>query len=98
MSTLVSFQCEDDHIGIITLNRPEAANALSRQLLDELNEVLKTIENTHSIRCVIITGTEDKAFCAGADLKERLGMTEKEVIKTVAYIGETITRIEKLEI
>lgn len=98
MSTLITFKIENEHIGIITLNRLEAANALSLQLLDELNEVFTEIENNNSIRCVIITGAGNKAFCAGADLKERRGMTEDEVIKTVTYIGETISNIEKLKV
>ncbi len=98
MSTLITFKIENEHIGIITLNRLEAANALSLQLLDELNEVFTEIENNNSIRCVIITGAGNKSFCAGADLKERRGMTEEEVIKTVTYIGETISNIEKLKV
>ncbi len=98
MSTLITFKIENEHIGIITLNRLEAANALSLQLLDELNEIFGEIENNNSIRCVIITGAGNKSFCAGADLKERRGMTEEEVIKTVTYIGETISNIEKLKV
>lgn len=98
MSTLISFHVEDEHIGIVTLNRKEAANALSLKLLDKLNKIAREIEKNDSIRCVIITGAGDKAFCAGADLKERRGMTEDEVIKTVTYIGETVLYIEKLQV
>lgn len=98
MSTLISFQVEDEHIGIVTLNRKEAANALSLKLLDKLNKIAREIEKNDSIRCVIITGAGNKAFCAGADLKERRGMTEDEVIKTVTYIGETILNIEKIQV
>ena len=98
MSTLISFHVEDEHIGIVTLNRKEAANALSLKLLDKLNKIAREIEKNDSIRCVIITGAGNKAFCAGADLKERRGMTEDEVIKTVTYIGETILNIEKLQV
>lgn len=98
MSTLISFHVEDEHIGIVTLNRKEAANALSLKLLDKLNKIAREIEKNDSIRCVIITGAGNKAFCAGADLKERRGMTEDEVIKTVTYIGETILNIEKIQV
>lgn len=98
MSTLISFHVEDEHIGIVTLNRKEAANALSLKLLDKLNKIAREIEKNDSIRCVIITGAGNKAFCAGADLKERRGMTEDEVIKTVTYIGETVLYIEKLQV
>lgn len=98
MSTLISFHVEDEHIGIVTLNRKEAANALSLKLLDKLNKIAREIEKNDSIRCVIITGAGNKAFCAGADLKERRRMTEDEVIKTVTYIGETILNIEKIQV
>ncbi|WP_156289776.1 enoyl-CoA hydratase [Oceanobacillus salinisoli] len=84
------------HIAIITLNRPEAANAMSKGLLDSLNEKISEIKENPDIYCAIITGAGEKAFCAGADLKERKGMSEKQVIETVQYIGETVTAVEKL--
>lgn len=98
MSALVTLHMEDKEIAVIALNRPEAANALSLKLLDELNVILEQLETNPSIRAVIITGTKEKAFCAGADLKERRGMNEEEVIKTVKYIGDTATRIEELPV
>lgn len=96
MQSLVNFKIEKDHIAIVTLNRPEAANALSLAMLDELNQVIKQINNNKAIYCTIITGASNKIFCAGADLKERKGMSEEEVIHTVAYIGKTVTNVEKL--
>lgn len=87
-----------NNIALLTLNRPEAANALSIQMLDELNQALQTIDKASDVYCAIVTGAGEKAFCAGADLKERKNMTEREVIQTVRYIGETINHIEKLRI
>src|SRR5699024_4681944 len=46
--------------------------------------------------CTIITGANDKAFCAGADLKERKTMNETETVEIVRFIGETITALEQL--
>ncbi len=59
----------EDHIGLVTLNRPKALNALNAQLLSELADALKSMQADHNVRCIIITGCE-KAFAAGADIKE----------------------------
>ncbi|MDG4656401.1 enoyl-CoA hydratase [Ectobacillus antri] len=80
----------------ITLNRPKQANALSIVLLQELQEVLQQIKESKDIRVVILTGAGDKAFCAGADLKERAGMNEVEVREAVALIRSTINMVEEL--
>lgn len=93
---LVDRSVVKEHIAILTLQRAAAANALSLALLDELNEHLAWLETDRSIYTVIITGEGSKVFCAGADLKERIGMDDEQVLKTVTYIGETITRIENL--
>lgn len=98
MTNLVTYEVKDHYIGVITLNRPEAANAMSIQLLDELNAIAQSIQNDDTIRAVIITATGEKAFCAGADLKERRGMSNQEVVRTVKYIGETVSQIEKMPV
>lgn len=63
----------DDHVATITLNRPDALNALNSQLLTELGKALGEADKDKSVRAIIITGSE-KAFAAGADIKE---MAEK---------------------
>lgn len=83
-------------IAIVTLSRADAANALSVHMLKELRETLETIQYHQGVRVVIVTGQGDKAFCAGADLKERNGMNEIEVRRTVAMIGQTVTMFESL--
>ncbi len=57
-------------IAIITLNRPEALNSLSTQLRKELGEALLDFKNNNDLWVAIVTGAGDKAFCAGADIKE----------------------------
>ncbi|MFD1447238.1 enoyl-CoA hydratase [Oceanobacillus profundus] len=94
MSDLITINIHEEHVAVLTLNRPEAANALSHALLVALNEAIKEINQNKSIYCTVITGAGEKAFCAGADLKERKGMSEDEVMKAVRYIGETVTAIE----
>ncbi len=59
----------DENIGIITLNRPEALNALSAELMAELVQALNEFENNHEIRAIVLTGNE-KVFAAGADITE----------------------------
>jgi methylglutaconyl-CoA hydratase len=86
----------ENEIATILLNRPEKANSLSVQMLTELQEIIQNIKYNRSIRCVIITGAGEKAFCAGADLKERATMNDQEVRKTVALIRKTINDIEEL--
>ncbi|ASK63419.1 enoyl-CoA hydratase [Virgibacillus phasianinus] len=97
MSELISYEKIDDHIALLTLNRPEAANAMSKALLNELNKRIDDIERDSSVYCTIITGAGEKAFCAGADLKERKGMSESEVIQAVRYIGETVSRVAAMK-
>lgn len=60
------------HILKITLNRPEVLNAINSIMMSELKQLWTELKhNHHDIRCIILTGTGDRAFCAGADLKER---------------------------
>jgi enoyl-CoA hydratase len=59
-------------VAYVTLNRPQALNAFSVQMRDDLYEVLSAIKADDEVRVVIIRGAGDKAFCAGADLKEFL--------------------------
>ncbi len=60
----------DDQIAIITINRPKQLNALNKNTIKELNHAFKMAENNNSIRVIILTGSGDKAFIAGADIKE----------------------------
>ena len=96
MGPVVLFEKNKQGIATITLNRPEAANALSLQMLDELQHILAEIKYNPTVRCVIITGDGEKAFCAGADLKERAAMDPIQVRKTVSLIRGNINALEAL--
>ena len=61
----------ESHIATLTLNRPEALNAISRQLAAELLATCDSLTRREDVRAVIVTGAGERAFCAGADLKER---------------------------
>lgn len=70
---------ERGSIALVTLDRPERMNALSRALVARFGEIGREIAARTDVRLVIVTGAGDKAFCAGADLKERAGMSTDEV-------------------
>lgn len=80
----------------LTLNRPKAANSLSRELLYDLHDALHTIKHDPDVYTVILTGAGKRVFCAGADLKERKTMNEAEVRQVVSLIGSIITEVESL--
>ncbi len=72
-----------EHVAWVTLNRPDARNALSKALNAELSAVAADLADNREVRTVVITGAGEKAFCAGADLKERKGVGAAE---TGAYV------------
>ncbi|HTG97818.1 MAG TPA: enoyl-CoA hydratase-related protein [Burkholderiales bacterium] len=66
-----------EHILLVTLNRPQVLNALNTQMgKDQVDLWTRLTAEPGNTRCVVLTGAGDRAFCAGADLKERDGMTE----------------------
>ncbi len=75
----------NDKVGVITLNRPDALNALNKQLMDEMTDALKALEANDDIGAIVITGSE-KAFAAGADIKE---MASKDYMDV--YMEDFIT-------
>lgn len=83
----------------LRLQRPAAMNAISTDLLDELNLALNEIESDQSVRVVVLTGT-GRAFCAGADLKALANaageVDPSKVVEFVAYAGRTIERLAAL--
>ena len=68
-----------DHVSQITLNRPEAANALNTQMGQDLLTLFSgLILDPGELRCLIVTGAGERAFCAGGDLRERNGMSDAD--------------------
>ena len=83
-------------VGLITLNRPQALNALSPGLMAELSEALINYELDDHIGCMVITGNE-KAFAAGADIKDMQDKSYMDVYKSdfITSSWETVTRCRK---
>lgn len=67
-----------ERVGLITLNRPQALNAINSQVIDEVNQALDRLESDPQIGCMVITGSH-KAFAAGADIKEMNEFTYPQV-------------------
>ncbi|MDP3279201.1 MAG: enoyl-CoA hydratase-related protein [Deltaproteobacteria bacterium] len=79
----------------VTLRRPERMNALSRTLLRELGAVFAELSADRDARVVLLTGAGEKAFCAGADLKERQGMTENDVRALLSLYRASFAAIDR---
>ncbi len=82
-------------VGILTINRPERSNALARETVLLLGkETLGLIENP-KIRAIVLTGSGEKVFCAGADLKERKDMSLDEVRKQLALYRSELQVLDR---
>ena len=86
----------EDHIALITLNRPDALNALNDQLLSELVDALENAQSNDKVRCIVLTGSE-KAFAAGADISMMRHKSFVEVFSEDFFTDATdkITAIRK---
>jgi len=69
-----------DYVALLTLNRPGVMNALDRTLAEALTATLPRLDRDPAVRVAILTGAGERAFCAGADLKERATMSPDEVL------------------
>ena len=65
-------------VGLITLNRPQALNALNNQLIIEVNQALDQLEKDPNIGCIVLTGSK-RAFAAGADIKEMADLSFPQI-------------------
>ena len=80
----------------ITLNRPDVRNALSRAVNLQLQELAGEVEQREDVRAVVVTGAGEKAFCAGADLKERRGVPASESASYINAIAGAINAIGEI--
>ena len=74
----------EDEIATVVINRPEKLNALNRKTIKELNKALKNLESDNDIRVIILTGSGEKAFVAGADIAEFADFSVSEGRKLAA--------------
>jgi enoyl-CoA hydratase len=86
----------DDGIAVVTVNRPKVLNALNAQTLGEMAHAFDALRDDAKVRGVVITGSGEKAFIAGADINELAKMKALEA-KSVAFYGQQVfARLEKM--
>jgi len=96
MSEEVLLAKEEQGVVTLTLNRPEVMNSLNFPLLFALRDMIESFRFRRDIRVIIVTGVGDKAFCSGADLKERATLPPEKVREYIFTIRNLFTSIEEL--
>jgi enoyl-CoA hydratase len=86
----------EDTTAVLTLNRPEQRNALNEEVLRRLRDVIEGVEDDPDVRAVVITGSGDRAFCAGADIRKMQTMTEEQGREWSLLGHDVFARIEDL--
>ena len=88
---------KSEHLAIVTINRSKALNALNSETLKDLDLVLEDLEKDNNIYCVILTGSGEKAFVAGADISEMKDLSEEEGRNFGLLGNKVFRRLEKLD-
>lgn len=86
------------HVACLTLNNPERMNALSRHVVRDLHRAAAELAADATVRAVIVSGAGDRAFCSGADLKERQGMSEAEVVEVVSELRAAVQAVADIPV
>ncbi len=84
-----------DGVALVTLDRPEARNALSFALLDDLDEVLAVLDDDDSCRAIVITGAGERAFAAGADIRDLASSTREQLRRDDPFAA--VDRVGRLQ-
>lgn len=95
MGNEILIEKRDDRIAVLTLNRPQALNAIDRAMVRSLREAIRAVEADDEIDLLIVTGAGNKAFCVGVDLKERQTFSDDEA--HVFRVGELFPMYSELE-
>lgn len=96
MSETIRLSEPQPNVAVITLNRPEAMNSLNLELLQALEKKIDDLRFDTRIRVIVLTGAGDRAFCSGADLKERATLSPVQVKAYIYTIRNLFTAIEQL--
>jgi enoyl-CoA hydratase/carnithine racemase len=96
MSEALLLVREEEGVATLTLNRPEVMNSLNFQLLFALKDAIDGFRFRRDVRVLIVTGAGEKAFCSGADLKERATLPPEKVREYIFTIRNLFTSIEEL--
>jgi enoyl-CoA hydratase len=86
----------DDHVAVVTLNRPHADNAISTEMGVRLTEILESIAVLPVVRVVVVTGAGDRAFSVGSDLRQRKSMTKEEWLRQRQAFDRTLYTLRQM--
>jgi enoyl-CoA hydratase len=87
---------DDERVAVITLNRPNADNAITTEMGARLTEVLETIAVRPAVRVAILTGAGERAFSVGSDLRQRKGMTKEQWLRQRQDFDRTLYTLRQL--
>jgi len=87
---------QTDSIAVVTINRPTKLNALNKATLGELHEAFKALETEKTVRVIILTGSGEKAFVAGADISEFAGFSVAQGSELAAQGQELVLILSKI--
>ena len=90
------YEVDAEGVAVVTLNRPEALNALSQQLVAELSGAMREARRDDAVRGVVVTGSGEKAFAAGADIAEFAGMEPLQAHRFAVRGQAIFTQIETM--
>ena len=99
-STVVLHEIKANGIHLLTINRPEALNALNSDVLSSLEEKLDQMLRmpASELKCVVLTGAGEKAFVAGADIKQISALTSEQAVEFAQRGQKVFTKIEELQV
>ncbi len=86
----------EDGVATITFNRPKALNAMNSETMGELNDAVNRCKSDDAVKAVILTGSGDKAFVAGADISEMRNLRPKEALAFMELGHETLRALETM--
>jgi enoyl-CoA hydratase/carnithine racemase len=90
----IRFAIDDERVGTITMNRPEALNSMNTRMMEELRDLFQSFYVDPNIAaCLVLTGEGERGFCTGADLKERKGMTDDVWRRQHAIVEQMVRAI-----
>jgi methylglutaconyl-CoA hydratase len=84
---------ENGHTALLKMSNAAKKNALSKELLDDMNAAIDELSQNKTVRSAILMSSEPGMFCSGADLKQRLTFTNEQVVETVKNLRRTFQRV-----
>src|ERR671928_1726183 len=94
---LLDLKAKDEGVAIIKINRPEVLNALNREAMLELSSAIDIVGADDKIKVVIITGTGEKSFCAGADIRYVVNIDPIEAERYASFVHTLLNKVENLQ-